>query len=83
MWQDIRTGKQVLRVLGGAEAVSQMFHPRLNSNAVENWGRRGVPAKAYCVIAQALVDAGCRFDPERLFGMLKPRGDNDGRTKTD
>jgi len=82
MFKEIRTNREAIKQLGGPAYVSRMFDPRLKAKTVESWGGKGraLPAKAYCVLAQALIDQGCRFDPERLFGMLKPGGaDGQGR----
>ena len=80
MWQEFKTWKQAIDSLGGPTEVSAMFAD-VSRNTVSMWSIRGIPAKAWLVLAPKLHERG-RFSPA-LFGMLEPRkgGRNGARTK--
>ena len=76
MWQEVKSGKQIIALLGGPSKVAAMFAD-VAPPTVTMWGQRGFPAKSWLVIAPKLRARGVRFSP-LLFDMLEPRKASDG-----
>jgi hypothetical protein len=55
MKQRIETAKQAIDLLGGPAKVAAMFE-QVGTNTVSNWRERGLPAKAWMVLAPKLKD---------------------------
>ena len=81
MLEIIKTPTAAIDALGGLTKVAAMFaaHERVTPGAVWNWRKRGIPAKAWRVLAPELERIG-RFSPQ-IFDMLEPNHGGQGGRK--
>ena len=74
MWQEIKSSRQAIELLGGAEEVATLFKS-VPARTVTMWGVRGFPAKTWLVLSPRLRRLG-QFSPTKLFNMIEPRANS-------